>query len=62
MEIDWKRFKLLCEGHMLYNGIISWIAHAILAMLIQQEQLCSRKNRDKKWVWNIRRVRKGNYE
>jgi hypothetical protein len=47
---------------MLYNRIISWIAHSIVAMLIQKEQLCSRKNRDKKWVWNIRRVRKDNYE
>ncbi|WP_430487080.1 hypothetical protein ACQZOR_05080 [Lactobacillus delbrueckii subsp. bulgaricus] len=40
MEIDLKRFKLFCEGRMLYNGIMAWIAHAILAMLIQQEQLC----------------------
>ncbi|WP_260270218.1 hypothetical protein, partial [Lactobacillus delbrueckii] len=42
--------------------VISWIAYSIVAMLIQQEQLCSRKNRDKKLVWDIRRLRKDNYE
>ncbi|GEA70526.1 hypothetical protein LDE02_06630 [Lactobacillus delbrueckii subsp. lactis] len=46
----------------MYNRTISWIARAIVAMLIQQEQLCSRKNRDKKLVWDIRRIRKDNYE
>ena len=29
----------------MYNEMISWIAYAIVAMLIQQEQLCSRKNK-----------------
>lgn len=54
--------NLFCEGYMLYNGMISRIAYAIVAKLIQQERLCSRKNIDKKWVWNIRRVRKDNHE
>lgn len=37
MEIDWKRFKpFFWEGRMLYNEIISWIVHVIVAMLIKQ--------------------------